>query len=80
MKVTIRGFGPAGDILGSETVLEVTEGMSLASIKSLLGERFPQLEELWPAMAIAVNEEVSDSDRSLKDGDEVILIPPVSGG
>lgn len=80
MQVVVRGFGPAGDILGGETVLEIPEGMTLEGVKSLLKERFPGLEELWPAMAVAVNEEVLESDRSLNDGDELILIPPVSGG
>jgi molybdopterin synthase sulfur carrier subunit len=80
MKIIVRGFGPAGDILGGEAVFEVSEGTTLERVKSLLRGRFPKLEELWSAMAVAVNEEVLDSDRPLNDGDEVILIPPVSGG
>ena len=45
--------------------------------------------EVWPALALgdepsgllyAVNKEYATPDRALADGDEVALIPPVSGG
>ena len=45
--------------------------------------------DVWPALGLgdepegllyAVNREYSDADRRLADGDEVALIPPVSGG
>src|SRR2546429_8259887 len=45
--------------------------------------------EIWPALGLgdepagllyAVNKEYADRDRALRDGDEVALIPPVSGG
>src|SRR5205809_4766214 len=45
--------------------------------------------EVWPrlgraeepaALAAAVNREYAERDRELRDGDEVALIPPVSGG
>jgi MoaE-MoaD fusion protein len=45
--------------------------------------------DVWPALGLgdepegllyAVNREYAESDRELRDGDEVALIPPVSGG
>jgi molybdopterin synthase catalytic subunit len=45
--------------------------------------------DVWPALGLgdepagllyAVNREYADRDRQLRDGDEVALIPPVSGG
>ena len=45
--------------------------------------------DIWPALGLgdepdgllyAVNREYADRDRELRDGDEVALIPPVSGG
>jgi molybdopterin synthase catalytic subunit/molybdopterin converting factor small subunit len=45
--------------------------------------------EVWPALGLgaepdgllyAVNQQYADRDRRLEDGDEVALIPPVSGG
>jgi molybdopterin converting factor small subunit len=80
MKVCIRGFGQAGDFLGKEALLDFQEGATLERLKAVLIERYPGLEELWPAMAIAVNDEVVEMDKVLAEGDEVFLIPPVSGG
>ena len=48
-----------------------------------------RVDEVWPALGLgdepagllyAVNKEYADRDRELADGDEVALIPPVSGG
>jgi molybdopterin synthase catalytic subunit/molybdopterin converting factor small subunit len=48
-----------------------------------------RVRDVWPALGLgqepqgllyAVNREYADADRSLADGDEVALIPPVSGG
>jgi molybdopterin synthase catalytic subunit/molybdopterin converting factor small subunit len=48
-----------------------------------------RVDEVWPALGLgeepsgllyAVNQEYADRDRVLADGDEVALIPPVSGG
>ena len=35
---------------------------------------------IWTALAVAVNQEYVGRDRVLADGDEVALLPPVSGG
>jgi MoaE-MoaD fusion protein len=48
-----------------------------------------RIADVWPALGLgdepegllyAVNKEYADRDRTLADGDEVALIPPVSGG
>jgi molybdopterin synthase catalytic subunit len=48
-----------------------------------------KVAEVWPALGLgeepegllyAVNREYADRERELRDGDEVALIPPVSGG
>jgi molybdopterin synthase catalytic subunit len=52
-------------------------------------EGVERLADVWPALDLgeepkgllyAVNKEYADPDRPLADGDEVALIPPVSGG
>ena len=52
---------------------------------STLGQLLQTLEQRWPFLkqarfATAVNGEVVESSRRLHDGDEVALLPPVSGG
>ena len=42
--------------------------------------RFPKIEGSVPSLACAINQEYSEPDSSLKDDDEVALLPPVSGG
>jgi molybdopterin synthase catalytic subunit len=52
-------------------------------------EDIARVGDVWPALGLgdepagllyAVNREYADRDRELRDGDEVALIPPVSGG
>ncbi|RRA47205.1 molybdenum cofactor biosynthesis protein MoaE [Acidipila sp. EB88] len=38
------------------------------------------LASLWPRLAVAVNREYAHSDHVLQGGEEVALLPPVSGG
>jgi len=37
-------------------------------------------EPMMPSLAISVNREYAEVDRVLREGDEVALLPPVSGG
>jgi molybdopterin converting factor subunit 1 len=47
--------------------------------RSLIAE-LPMIEPLGSAVRFAVNREYVDRDHVLADGDEVAIIPPVSGG
>ena len=81
VKIDLLAFASAGDILGaSETTLELEPRTTLAQLKRLLEERHPQLRVLWTRLAIAVNGDLASDDTALADGDEVALLPPVSGG
>jgi molybdopterin synthase catalytic subunit len=81
VKIDLLAFASAGDILGTgETTLELAPSTTIAQLKSLLGERHPQLGSLWTRLAIAVNGDLASDDTALADGDEVALLPPVSGG
>ena len=58
--------------------IEVNEGTTLGELFQSYVDKFPRLTGL--GLAYAVNHEYSDQSRVLKDGDEIALIPPVSGG
>jgi molybdopterin synthase catalytic subunit len=60
--------------------LELPAGASARELLSELLARHPELAALRPALKVAVNQELVADDRRLADGDEVALIPPVSGG
>ena len=81
VKIALLAFASAGDILGTgETTLELAPRTTLAQLKTLLEERHPPLRGLWSRLAIAVNGDLRSDDTALADGDEVALLPPVSGG
>jgi molybdopterin synthase catalytic subunit len=43
-------------------------------------ERFPELRRFGRSLLFAVNQEYAQPDREIRDGDELALFPPVSGG
>jgi len=73
-------FGIAKDIVGGpEMDLPYIEGMSVLALKKAVLEKYPEFEKL-NSLAIAVNNEYADDELQIKPQDEVVLIPPVSGG
>jgi molybdopterin synthase catalytic subunit len=81
VRIELLAFASASDILGTaETELELPPATTLAGLKTLLEERHPQLRALWTRLAIAVNGDLRPDETALRDGDEVALLPPVSGG
>ena len=80
MKVQILFFGITSDLLGASNLeIEVVEASTVANLKSLLKEKYPQLKNI-AFYAIAVNESYAVDDLVLEENDVVAIIPPVSGG
>jgi molybdopterin converting factor subunit 1 len=74
-------FGAAADRAGTrETELPVDDGVTLAEIWPLLAGRHPDLAPMRDTLAFAVNGEYARGDASVSPGDEVAVLPPVSGG
>jgi molybdopterin synthase catalytic subunit len=61
--------------------VELADGATVAELLTVLSER-PGLRDLVARlpMAVAVNRDYTSQDHPLRHGDEVALIPPVSGG
>lgn len=80
MTVKILAFGIAKDIVGGKMgEMEFSENASISDIKSALVDKYPSFEQLRK-FSIAVNEEYRDDAYVVKEGDELVIIPPVSGG
>lgn len=80
MKVQILFFGITTDLLGASNLeIEVVEASTVANLKSLLKEKYPQLKNI-ASYAIAVNESYAVENLVLEENDVVAIIPPVSGG
>ncbi len=83
MQVRVIPFGVLKDWLGgSPATVELPLGASVAQLLERLTEQLP---ERLPAgalssIAVSVNAEYAAAAQTLHDGDEVGLLPPVSGG
>jgi molybdopterin synthase catalytic subunit/molybdopterin converting factor small subunit len=81
MRVTVLFFGVLKEILSSESqTLDLPPGATVDAVLRHFRELFPQQPKLWSTLAIAVNQSYAPSGCLLRDGDEVALLPPVSGG
>lgn len=80
MTISILAFGIAKEIVGTPSAaLQVDDATTVGTIKARLGEQYPRLQLLTSFM-IAVNGEYAVADTVIKQGDEIAIIPPVSGG
>lgn len=64
----------------AETVIEVSGSVDIDSLWLLLLARYPRLIKYRSIVRVARNCEYVDSGTLFENGDEVALIPPVSGG
>jgi molybdopterin converting factor small subunit len=80
MKIKLIAYGIAKDILQSKQLeFELKAGDSISSLKQNLFARYPDFAKL-KSLAFAVGEDYQEDSYSLKENDEVVIIPPVSGG
>ena len=81
MQVRVLYLGVLKEIVSRERELvEVSDTARLVDLYALLQSRFPGLKAFSKSVALSINYEYSGLDTALKDGDEVALLPPVSGG
>mgnify|MGYP001030999040 FL=1 len=63
-----------------QLALELPEGGTVSDLTGAIRHRFPNLAPSNVKIVVAVNSEYADPELALQEGDEVCLIPPVSGG
>lgn len=81
MKASVRLFARLSELAGTrETEVELGEGLSVRDVYALLCARYPDLIGLEASLMYAVNAEYVSAQHPVGEGDEVALIPPVSGG
>ena len=81
MRVTVRLFAKLRDLTGAgELIREIPEPATAHVVWNALVAEWPALREYEKTMSVAVNAEYSRMMASVKDGDEVAFLPPVSGG
>jgi molybdopterin converting factor subunit 1 len=83
MRVSVLYFARSREVAGaSEEALDLPEGATTRGLLSALVKLHPGLDGVLRACVLAVNHEyfALDDDVALKEGDEVAIIPPLSGG
>jgi molybdopterin converting factor subunit 1 len=81
MRVKVVLFAALAQRLGvRETWLELPEGARAADVFEHFRRRAPEIGELGKAAILAVNAEFCEASARLREGDEVAMLPPMSGG
>lgn len=79
MKLQIKVFGPAKEIIGGNSLQIEFAGKTVGELRSQLISAYPDLAKLR-SVIIAINETYVPEDSLVNPDDIVALIPPVSGG
>jgi molybdopterin synthase sulfur carrier subunit len=81
MRVRVLLFAILRDAVGAREIpLDLEDGATADSAGSRLAEKYPALQRYLPKVAFAVNRNYAPPTTALHEGDELALIPPVSGG
>jgi molybdopterin converting factor subunit 1 len=81
MQIRVLLFGILKDLTGhSSEEISVPDQATAADVLDHYQEQLRSKRDLLASVAISVNQEYARADRRLSPGDEVALLPPVSGG
>ena len=83
MQVRVLYFGVLREQRGvAEETTELADGGTVADLLRLLRTKTSNadMDAMWQRLAVAVNREYAVASHELREGDEVALLPPVSGG
>jgi len=81
MTVKVLCFAQLRDRIGdTEAAVPLPSGAIGRDLLRVLKGRYPRVGPLLEVSRLAVNCEYVSGDCELHDGDEVVIIPPVSGG
>ena len=79
--ITVKLFAAYQEACGvAEILLEMHDGATVALVRDRLIEAHPELAQWRDLTRFGVNLQFVEPDHPLHDRDEVVLIPPVSGG
>jgi molybdopterin converting factor small subunit len=80
-KVSVRFFARYAEMAGcTSSAVTVPTPSTVADVIARIREVFPGTSGLPPRPLAALNQRQARLDAPVKDGDEVALLPPLSGG
>lgn len=81
MSIHVKLFAAARELAGvDEITVDVAVPTTVANVREALAAAAPVVAPLLGHAVFAVNQEYAADTHAVLDGDEVALIPPVSGG
>src|SRR3989442_12035651 len=81
MQIQVRLFATYREIVGEGQIAwTLRDGTTVGQLAEAVLAKYPRLLGHGNSMLLAVNHEVVRPDVVLREGDEVALLPPVSGG
>jgi len=81
MLVKVNFYAAYREAAGEDSVtLEFSNEPKVSDLLDRLAEKYPPLAPAREFLLAAVNREWAPEDRRLVDGDEVSILPPVTGG
>ncbi len=81
MRIQVKLFALLREIAGTDTIaLEVPEAAHAGQALQALSRQHPALQPYLENVRLALNMDFVDEAAGLQEGDELHLIPPVSGG
>ncbi|TAK03149.1 molybdopterin converting factor subunit 1 [bacterium] len=81
MKVKVKFFAILRERAGTgEITKEIREGSTVRELWEILKRDYPKLAPVEMRLLYAVNQDYVNADYVLKELDEIVFVPPVSGG
>lgn len=81
MRVRVLLFGMLKDLAGkSSDSMDLPDHACVRDVLARYESTIPRFKDSLPSLAFAVNQQYAKAETTLHDGDEVALLPPVSGG
>jgi molybdopterin converting factor subunit 1 len=81
MKIKVKFFAILRERAGTaEITKDIGDGSTITDLWQALQQDFPRLNVAGIRLLYAVNQNYVSPDFELSDRDEVVFIPPVSGG
>jgi molybdopterin converting factor subunit 1 len=81
LKIKVKFFASYREAIGKEEIeVDIEKNTDVNGLLEVIKKKHSEIGTLSETLIISVNKEYATFDTILKNGDEVALLPPVSGG
>lgn len=81
MKIKIELFSVYREAIGEKEIeIEIKDDAKIKDIIQFLTKKYPSIRKFIGYAIFSINHEYADENRSVKEGDEIAIFPPIGGG